>query len=51
MNKELNQRTARIEFCGPNRRIPPEIMVELDKEIETAKAAGDRVTKKAAKRK
>lgn len=50
-SEEINQRTARTEFCGPNRRILPETMAKLDKEIETAKAVGDRVAKKAAKRK
>ncbi|KAH8688415.1 hypothetical protein BGZ61DRAFT_353751 [Ilyonectria robusta] len=49
-SEEINQRTARTEFCGPNKRILPETMEKLDKEIETAKAAGDRVAKKTAKR-
>jgi hypothetical protein len=50
VNQEINLRTARLEFCGPNNSISPETMTRLDNEIDSAKATGDRTRKKAAKK-
>jgi hypothetical protein len=44
-------KTARREFCGPNKRIPQEVMTKLDKDIEEAKARGNRSLKKQLRRK
>ncbi|KAH7316951.1 hypothetical protein B0I35DRAFT_434291 [Stachybotrys elegans] len=49
-SEDINPRTARPEFCGPNKRIPEELMVQLDKEIADAKATGDNKRKKMAKK-
>ncbi|CAJ0551485.1 Ff.00g114150.m01.CDS01 [Fusarium sp. VM40] len=50
-SEEINLRTARLEFCGPNHSISNETMTRLDDEINSAKNAGDRTKKKAAKKK
>lgn len=51
VNQEINLRTARLEFCGPNHSISTETMTRLDDEIDNAKTTGDRIRKKAAKKK
>ncbi|CAG2005293.1 unnamed protein product [Fusarium graminearum] len=50
-SEEINLRTARLEFCGPNHSISTETMTYLDEEINSAKCTGDRSRKKAAKKK
>ncbi|RGP63207.1 hypothetical protein FSPOR_8789 [Fusarium sporotrichioides] len=50
-SEEINLRTARLEFCGPNHSISTETMTWLDDEINSAKSTGDRTRKKAAKKK
>ncbi|GKU13581.1 unnamed protein product, partial [Fusarium langsethiae] len=50
-SEEINLRTARLEFCGPNHSISTETMTRLDDEINSAKSTGDRTRKKAAKKK
>jgi hypothetical protein len=39
--QEINEKNARKEFCGPNKRIPREVMEELDQNIEKAKKTGN----------
>ncbi len=51
MCQDINQKTARREFCGPGKRIDQSVMDELDIEIEEAKKTNDRVLKKKLKRK
>ncbi|KAM0549484.1 hypothetical protein ACHAPJ_009300 [Fusarium lateritium] len=50
VNQEINLRTARIEFCGPDKAVSLNTMTRLDNEINIAKAAGDRLKKKTAKK-
>jgi hypothetical protein len=50
LRQDINQRTARREFCGPDKRIAESRMEQLDKDIEDAKEAGNRVLKKELKR-
>ncbi|KAG8670948.1 hypothetical protein FPOAC1_004183 [Fusarium poae] len=47
---EIDLRTARLEFCGPNKSIPTEIMTQLDSDISNAKQSNDRARKKVAKK-
>jgi len=49
--QDINQKTARREFCGPNKRIPESVMNQIDRDIEKAKADGDKAHKKELKRK
>jgi hypothetical protein len=49
--QDINQNTARREFCGPNKRITASVMEQLDKDIDDAKKAGNRALKKELKRK
>lgn len=49
-SEEINLRNARLEFCGPNKSISLETMAQLDEEIDAAKASGDRIRKKTAKK-
>jgi hypothetical protein len=49
--QDINQKTARREFCGPDKRIPQLVMEELDQSIEDARESGNRVLKKELKRK
>jgi len=46
---DINVRTARAEFCHPGGAIAPEVMAELDAEIEAARGADDRDRKKELK--
>jgi hypothetical protein len=48
--QDINQKTARREFCGPGKRIPLAVMNKLDKDIETSKRTGDKAVKKQLKR-
>ncbi|KFY95308.1 hypothetical protein V500_02839 [Pseudogymnoascus sp. VKM F-4518 (FW-2643)] len=48
---DINEKTARQEFCGPNKRISREVMTKLDKDIKEAKAQGNRFFKKQLKQK
>lgn len=50
-SEDINHRAARLEFCGPSKKIPPSVMTQLDEEIAAAKSSGDRTRKKAAKKK
>ncbi|XEV04523.1 hypothetical protein FSHL1_009810 [Fusarium sambucinum] len=47
---EIDLRTARLEFCGPNNSVSTEIMTQLDNEISSAKQSNDRARKKVAKK-
>ncbi|OBT85494.1 hypothetical protein VE02_07345 [Pseudogymnoascus sp. 03VT05] len=38
-SEDINEKTARRDSCGPNKRIPKEVMAELDRDIERAKKA------------
>lgn len=49
--QDINQKTARREFCGPHKRIAQSVMEQLDRDIEDARDAGNRVLKKVLKRK
>ena len=49
--QDINQNTARREFCGPHKRITASVMEQLDKDIDDAKEAGNRALKKELKRK
>ncbi|RDL37034.1 Uncharacterized protein BP5553_04467 [Venustampulla echinocandica] len=49
--RDINQKAARREFCGPNKRIAEEVMMKFDKDIEEAKRRGDKSLKKQLKRK
>lgn len=48
--QEINEKALRREFCGPNKRIPQELMAKLDRDIENAKRLGNRALKKQLKR-
>lgn len=48
--QEINLKTAKSEFCGPDKIISPETMKQLDEEIESAKSCCDRLRKKSAKK-
>ncbi|OBT81787.1 hypothetical protein VE02_09856 [Pseudogymnoascus sp. 03VT05] len=48
---DINVKSARQEFCGPNKTIPQGVMTKLDKDIKEAKAQGKKVLKKHLKRK
>ena len=50
LRQDINQRTARREFCGPRKRIAESRMEQLDRDIEDAKEADNRVLKKELKR-
>ena len=50
-HQDINQKTARREFCGPCKKISPLIMEQLDKDIEDAKKSKNKVLKKQLKRK
>ncbi|KFY77671.1 hypothetical protein V499_03018 [Pseudogymnoascus sp. VKM F-103] len=41
-SEDINEKSARREFCGPNSRISEEVMANLDKDISKEKANGDR---------
>ncbi|OBT66157.1 hypothetical protein VE03_05075 [Pseudogymnoascus sp. 23342-1-I1] len=41
-SEDINEKSARREFCGPNNRISPEIMATLDQDISKEKEYGDR---------
>jgi hypothetical protein len=49
--QDINQKTARREFCGPNKKILPTVMELLDKDIEDAKKNNNKTLKKQLKRK
>jgi hypothetical protein len=49
--QDINQKTARREFCGLDKKIPESVMEQLDKDIEDARKSGNRVLKKELKRK
>ncbi|KAJ4256900.1 hypothetical protein NW762_008996 [Fusarium torreyae] len=49
-SEEINLRTARAEFCGPDKAISLDTMTKLDNEINIAKTSGDRPKKKSAKK-
>lgn len=49
--QDINQKTARREFCGPDKKISPSMMEQLDKEIEDARRNNDKSLKKQLKRK
>jgi hypothetical protein len=49
--QDINQKTARREFCGPNKKILPTVMEQLDKDIEDAKKNNNKTLKKQLKRK
>jgi hypothetical protein len=49
--QDINQKTARREFCGPHKKISAGVMEQLDKDIENAKRNNDKVLKKKLKRK
>ncbi|KFY44636.1 hypothetical protein V495_03340 [Pseudogymnoascus sp. VKM F-4514 (FW-929)] len=48
-SEEINEKAARREFCGPKKRIPEEVMAKLDRDIEQAKAQGNRSRMKKLK--
>ncbi|KAH6700598.1 hypothetical protein BKA61DRAFT_705543 [Leptodontidium sp. MPI-SDFR-AT-0119] len=50
-SEDINQKTARREFCGPDKKISPSMMEQLDKEIEDARRNNDKSLKKQLKRK
>jgi hypothetical protein len=49
--QDINQKTARREFCGPHKKISPLVMEQLDKDIEDAKKNNNSPLKKQLKRK
>ena len=49
--QDINQKTARREFCGPDKKISPLVMEQLDKDIEDAKKNNNKTLKKKLKRK
>ncbi len=51
MCQEINQKTARREFCGSDKKIPLSVMEQLDKDIEDAKKNNNKALKKQLKRK
>lgn len=48
--QDINEKTARREFCGPNKAIPCQVMEQLDKSIEEAKTNNNKALKKQLKR-
>ncbi|KAE8450710.1 hypothetical protein EG329_006055 [Mollisiaceae sp. DMI_Dod_QoI] len=50
-SEDINQKTARREFCGPSKKIPLSVMEQLDRDIEEAKKTNERALKKQLKRK
>ncbi|KAH6678502.1 hypothetical protein B0J14DRAFT_582898 [Halenospora varia] len=50
-SEDINQKTARREFCGPHKKISPLVMEQLDKSIKDAKENNNKVLKKQLKRK
>ncbi|KAE9366257.1 hypothetical protein N431DRAFT_419424 [Stipitochalara longipes BDJ] len=50
-SEDINQKTARREFCGPHKKIPLSVMEQLDKNIEYAKKNSNKTLKKELKRK
>ncbi|KAN0095627.1 hypothetical protein V8E51_016338 [Hyaloscypha variabilis] len=50
-SEEINQKTARREFCGSDKKIQPSVMEQLDKDIEDAKKNNNKALKKQLKRK
>ncbi|KAH8744019.1 hypothetical protein F5882DRAFT_455086 [Hyaloscypha sp. PMI_1271] len=50
-SEDINQKTARREFCGPHKKISPLVMEQLDKDIEDAKKNNNSPLKKQLKRK
>ncbi len=47
---DINLAAARAEFVGPNKRIAPDAMARLDRELAAARQAHDYAGEKAAKR-
>ncbi|KFH46600.1 hypothetical protein ACRE_024930 [Hapsidospora chrysogenum ATCC 11550] len=47
---EINIKSAKSEFCGEDKRISSQTVVQLEQEIEAAKQSHDRSRKKEAKR-
>lgn len=48
--QDINVKTHRKEFCGVGKRIRPDVMATLDRQIEQAKTADNRILKKQLKR-
>ncbi|KFY43961.1 hypothetical protein V494_01724 [Pseudogymnoascus sp. VKM F-4513 (FW-928)] len=46
---DITEKTARRDFCGPNKRIPEEVMAKLDHDLEKAKGSADRAIAKKLK--
>ena len=44
--KDINETTARREFCGPNKPIGRDEITDIDRRIQVAKDSGDRKLKK-----
>jgi len=49
--QDINQKTARREFCGSHKQISPLVMEQLDKDIEDTKKNNNKILKKQLKRK
>ncbi|KAH8649442.1 hypothetical protein BGZ60DRAFT_534676 [Tricladium varicosporioides] len=50
-SEDINQNTARREFCGPHKKISSSVMEQLDKRIKDAKENNQKALKKQLKRK
>jgi hypothetical protein len=44
--KEINETTARREFCGPNKLIGLDVIEDIERRIQAAKRSSDRKLKK-----
>ncbi|KAH8812284.1 hypothetical protein F5884DRAFT_784973 [Xylogone sp. PMI_703] len=49
-SEDINVEAARKQFCGPNKKIQPSVMEQLDKDIKAAKENENKALKKQLKR-